>query len=413
MAALERQYFESLDQQDSLACFRSRFELEEGLLYFNGNSLGAMPSGMSQRLQSFAENEWGRDIVRGWNTQGWYEMPQRVGDKIAPLIGADAGEVIVADTTSINIFKLAVAALKLKPGRSKIITTNDNFPTDIYILQGLVATLPDKVELMVVDPADLETSVDENTALVLLTPVNYKSGALFNMAAVTTRVQQQGALMLWDLSHSCGAHPVALNAINADFAVGCGYKFLNGGPGAPAYLFVAKRWQADIEQPLTGWKGHANPFAMSTDYVAAEGITRMLCGTHPVTALTCLETAIDIFSEADMEQVTGKSRQMGDLFIELMEATCKDYDLSLISPRDASLRGSQVSFKHNEAYALVQALIERKVICDFRAPDVLRFGITPLYQRYVDVWDAVAQLQNILESGAWRQERFDSRSAVT
>lgn len=413
MAVLERQYFESLDQQDSLAPYRDRFELEEGLLYFNGNSLGAMPRGMSQRLQSFAEDEWGRDIVRGWNTQGWYEMPQRVGDKIALLIGADAGEVIVADTTSINIFKLAVSALRLNPGRSKIITSNDNFPTDIYILQGLAKTLSDNAELVVVDPVDIGASVDENTALVLLTPVSYKSGALFDMEAITEKVQQRGALMLWDLSHSCGAHLVDLNGINADFAVGCGYKFLNGGPGAPAYLFVAKRWQAEIEQPLTGWKGHATPFAMSPDYVAAEGITRMLCGTHPVTGLTCLEHSIDIFADVDMSEVTAKSRRMGNLFIELMKVNCSDYGLSLISPKEASQRGSQVTFKHSDAYSLVQALIERQVICDFRAPDVLRFGITPLYQRYVDVWDAVAKLQAILESGIWQEQRFKNRSAVT
>ena len=258
MSNLTKQYFEQLDQQDLLAPLRQEFSLPEGMLYFNGNSLGAMPRGMKQRLQDFAEQEWGEQIVRGWVTQGWYQMPQRVGAKIASLIGAAADEVIVSDTTSVNIYKLAIAALDLKPERRKIITTRDIFPTDIYVLQGVSKTLPERAELQVIESDQILDSIDEQTALLVLSPVNYKTGELFDMAAVTAEAHKRGAMMLWDLSHSCGAHQVDLSGIGADFAVGCGYKFLNGGPGAPAYLYVAKRWQSEIQQPLTGWKGHAN-----------------------------------------------------------------------------------------------------------------------------------------------------------
>lgn len=410
MQKLTRAYFEDLDRQDPLASIRAEFDLPEGTLYFNGNSLGAMPAGITRRLQDFAEQEWGRQIVRGWVTQGWYEMPQRIGAKIAPLIGADADEVIVSDTTSVNIYKLAVAALALKPGRTRIVTTRDIFPTDIYILQGVAGTL---AELTVVEADEVIDAVDEETALVVLSPVNYKSGELFDMPQVTAAVRERGALMLWDLSHSCGAHLVDLKGIGADFAVGCGYKFLNGGPGAPAYLYVAKRWQPQIEQPLTGWKGHANPFAMSPEYEPAEGVTRMLCGTHPVIAMTCLEQAIDIFGAVDMEQLQSKSRQMGDLFIALAEQQCMAHGLDLISPKNSSKRGSQVSFRHAQGYAIVQAMIAENLICDFRAPDVIRFGITPLYQSYTDIWDAVDLLSQILLTESWRNQPDSPTASVT
>ncbi len=413
MLDITKQEVEKLDQQDPLAQLRENFYLPEGVLYFNGNSLGAMPLGMTKRLQDFAAQEWGEQIVRGWVTQGWYQMPQRVGAKIAALIGAAENEVIVSDTTSANIYKLAVAALNLQPARHKIITTRDIFPTDIYVLDGVSKTLPDQVELETVVSDQIIEALDEQTALLVLSPVNYKSGELFDMAAVTEAAHKRGAMILWDLSHSCGAHQVNLNAIGADFAVGCGYKFLNGGPGAPAYLYVAKRWQSGIRQPLTGWKGHANPFAMSPDYEPAEGITRMLCGTHPVIAMTCLEQAVDLFEGVDMAMIEHKSRQMGDLFIALAERECKKYGVALLSPKDSTQRGSQVSFRHAEGYAIVQALIEKNVICDFRAPDVVRFGITPLYQKYRDVWDAVTILSHILEAESWRQQPGTPVSTVT
>ncbi|MCF7980996.1 MAG: kynureninase [Pseudomonadales bacterium] len=411
MPEITRADVETLDQQDPLARLRTAFELPANQLYFNGNSLGAMPRAISQRLRDFAEKEWGQQIVRGWVTQGWYEMPQRVGGKIARLIGAAEDEVIVTDTTSINIFKLAVAALGFKSGRTKIVTTRDIFPTDIYILEGVVNILAGRAELCVVESEKLCSTIDQQTALVVLSPVNYKSGALFDMAKMTAQIQTQGAMVLWDLSHSCGAHEVDLHRIDADFAVGCGYKFLNGGPGAPAYLYVAHRWQQNLQQPLTGWKGHAAPFAMSPEYRPAEGVTRLLCGTHPVIAMTCLEQAVDLFGTVEMSQVQQKSRRMGDLFITLAEQRCADYGLTLLSPKDSTCRGSQVSFQHPGGYAIVQSLIEKNVICDFRAPDVVRFGITPLYQKYTDVWDAVECLVDLLKSGAW-QERDQKPSAT-
>lgn len=413
MTELTQDYFEQLDRQDPLAPLREQFVLPEGTLYFNGNSLGAMPRAMTRRLMDFTEQEWGHEIVRGWVTQGWYGLPQRIGAKIAGLIGAAEDEVIVSDTTSVNIYKLALAALQLKPGRTGIVTTQDIFPTDIYILEGVQSTLPGKVELSLTDADAVLQAVDQQTALVVLSPVNYKSGALYDMAQMTTQIQAQGALVLWDLSHSCGAHLVDLNGIGADFAVGCGYKFLNGGPGAPAYLYVAKRWQQQIQQPLTGWKGHANPFAMSPHYIPAEGITRMLCGTHPVVAMTCLEVAVDLFAGADMAQVQAKSRRMGELFITLAEQCCAAYGLELLSPKDSTQRGSQVSFSHHSGYALVQALIGRQVICDFRAPDVVRFGITPLYQKYQDIWQTVTILHEILATEQWRNYPAAPTATVT
>ena len=399
-----------LDARDPLAARRELFDLPAGVIYLDGNSLGALPRNVRPRLEAAVQNEWGRDLIKSWNTADWINLPTRVGDRIARLIGAGAGEVIAADSTSVNLFKLAAGALKARPGRKVIVTEPGNFPTDLYILQGLRDLLGD-VELRVVERADLAAALDEDVALLLLTHVHYKTGAVHDMAALTARAHAVGALALWDLSHSAGALAVDLNGCGADLAVGCGYKYLNGGPGAPAFLFIAKHLQADFQTPLTGWMGHAAPFAFSDDYAPAPGVLRGLCGTPSVLGLTALEASLEAFDGVDMGHVRAKSMALGDLFLDLVFERCEGFGLGC--SRDATSRGSQVALIHESGYAIMQALIARGVIGDFRAPDVLRFGFTPLYVRYVDVWDAVDILSDIMARGEWRQARYHEVSAVT
>ncbi|MEA1648225.1 kynureninase [Nitrospirillum sp. BR 11164] len=354
----------------------------------------------------------GGELICGWNTAGWITLPQRVGAGIASLIGAEADEVIAADSTSVNLFKLATAALALRPGRRVIVTEPGNFPTDLYILQGVRDLLGERVELRVVEPDRIEQALDADTALLLLTQVHYKTGRIHDMARLTAKAHAAGALALWDLSHSAGAIDVDLNAADADLAVGCGYKYLNGGPGAPAFLYAARRHQAQLRSPLSGWMGHATPFAFGDDYAPAPGIERMLCGTPPILGLAALEVGVGIMARADRHAVRAKSMALGDLFIRLVEQECPGL-FTLHSPRDAKARGSQVSFGHPEGYAIMQALIARGVIGDFRAPDVIRFGFAPLYVRYVDVYDAAAHLKDIMDSGAWQDAAYQTRGAVT
>ncbi|KRB40047.1 MAG: kynureninase [Pseudomonadota bacterium] len=399
-----------LDQDDPLAGRRALFALNEGQIYLDGNSLGALPRNVGPRLEAAVRDEWGRDLITSWNTADWIRLPSRVGARIAPLIGAQADEVIAADSTSVNLFKLAAGALKLRPGRKVIVTEPGNFPTDLYILQGLRDLLGD-IELRVVEPSRLHEALDEGVALLLLTHVHYKTGRLHDMAALTARAHEVGALALWDLSHSAGALAVDLNGCDADLAVGCGYKYLNGGPGAPAFLFVARRLHAEFRSPLTGWMGHAAPFAFNDDYAPAAGVLRGLCGTPSVLGLTALEASLEAFDGVDMGQVRAKSMALGDLFLDLALERCEGFELGC--PRDAAQRGSQAALIHQHGYPIMQAMIHHGVIGDFRAPDVLRFGFTPLYVRYVDVWDAVDRLAAIMATGEWRQARFNEISAVT
>ncbi|MEA1673094.1 kynureninase [Nitrospirillum sp. BR 11163] len=409
---LDRAACAALDRDDPLAEFRDAFEIADGVIYLDGNSLGALPKATRARLADVVAREWGGELIRGWNTAGWITMPQRVGDRIASLIGAEADEVIAADSTSVNLFKLATAALALRPGRRVIVTEPGNFPTDLYILQGVHDLLGDRVDLRVVEPDRIEQALDADTALLLLTQVHYKTGRIHDMARLTAKAHAAGALALWDLSHSAGAIDVNLNAAGADLAVGCGYKYLNGGPGAPAFLFVAKRHQARLRSPLSGWMGHATPFTFGDDYVPAPGVERMLCGTPPILGLAALEVGVDLMASADRRAIRAKSMALGDLFIRLVEHACPD-QFTLHSPRDAQARGSQVSFGHADGYAIMQALIARGVIGDFRAPDVIRFGFAPLYVRYVDVYDAAMHLKDIMDSGAWRDAAYQTRGAVT
>ena len=409
---LTREDLAKLDAQDPLASMRDRFVLPEGIVYMVGNSLGALPKATADRMDRAVRQEWGQNLVTGWNRDDWIHLPYRVGARIARLIGARDDEVIATDSTSINIFKLAVGALPLRPGRTKIITEPGNFPTDLYVLQGIRDLLPDRVTLDVVERDKLLDAVDEDTAIVLLTQVHYKTGEIFDMAEVTARVQAKGALMLWDLSHSTGAIPVDLNAANADLAVGCGYKFLNGGPGAPAFLYVAERHQNRIEPPITAWFGHADPFGFGDEFSPAPGIVRNMTGTPGVLGLTALDASLDLWADVRIEDVREKSLKLGELFIDLMAERCKDYGFTLASPRGQK-RGSQVSFYHEDGYPIMAALIDGGIMGDFRAPDILRFAITPLYQRYVDIWDAVDRIATIMENGTWREPEFAKRSAVT
>jgi kynureninase len=408
----ERAAFERLDAADPLRGFRDRFALPDGVIYLDGNSLGALPRATGPRLAELVRAEWGGDLITSWNKHGWIDLPARVGDKIARLIGAAPGQVVVADSTSVNLFKLLSAALDLAQGRTVVLSDHGNFPTDLYIAQGLVAARGGGLALRLVDEGAVTDAIDLSTAVVMLTHVNYRSGRLHDLAAVTAAARRAGAVMLWDLSHSAGAMPIALDAAGADLAVGCGYKYLNGGPGAPAFLYIARHHQARVRPPLSGWMGHEAPFAFDLDYRPAVGIARNLCGTPPILSLAALEVGVDLMLEADLAQVRAKSMALGERFAALVEARCPD-TFELASPSDPAARGSQICLRHPDGYAIAQALIGRGVIGDFRAPDILRFGFAPLYLRYVDVWDAVEQLADIMATRAWDTPEFRTRAAVT
>ncbi|MGH6965943.1 MAG: kynureninase [Phenylobacterium sp.] len=399
------------DAADPLARFREAFDLAEGVIYLDGNSLGPPPKTALARLADVAAREWGHDLIRSWNVNGWIDAPLRVGGKIAQLIGAKPNEVTVADSTSVNLFKLAAGALSLRPGRTTILSETGNFPTDLYVLQGLSALIPG-VELTALDAADLTAAIDETTAVVVLTEVHYKSAHRWDMAALTAAAHAKGALILWDLSHSAGAVATDLNGCGADLAVGCGYKYLNGGPGAPAFLFVAERHQAAIRSPLSGWMGHAAPFAFDDDFRPAADIRAQITGTPPILGLAALEAGVDLQLQADPALVEAKGRALADLFIDLAAERCAAFGVSLASERGAT-RGLHVALAHPEGYAIVQALMARGVIGDFRAPDILRFGFSPLFLSYAQIWDAVEILHDVLATRAWDSEVFRDRAAVT
>jgi len=409
---MTREDCQRLDAADRLAPLRAKFDLPPGVIYMDGNSLGPLPRAVKERVDHVIAHEWREGLIRSWNAARWIELPQRVGAAIAPIIGAAAHEVVAADSTSVNLFKVLSAALALQPGRTAILSEEDNFPTDLYIAEGLIAQLGAMHRLRLVGADAIAGAIGADTAVLMLTHVNYRTGAMHDMAALTRLAHEHGALVVWDLSHSAGAVPVDLHAADADFAVGCGYKFLNGGPGAPAYLYVAKRHQERFSQPLSGWLGHAAPFAFEGRYRPGAGVSRYICGTPAVLAMSALEEAVLLMREAEMRAVRAKSVALADLFIRLIEERCSGQGLRLVSPRDAAKRGSQVSIAHVEGYALMQALIARGVIGDFRPPDIARFGITPLYQRYVDMWDAVDILRDVLAGRAWDRPEFKRRAAV-
>ena len=417
----------ALDAQDPLAPLREQFTLPEGVIYLDGNSLGVLPKTTAARVQQVVTQEWGRDLIRSWNSAGWIDLPQRVGDKIARLVGAAAGELVVADSTSVNLFKVLSAALAITaadaPQRRVIVSERSNFPTDLYIAEALARQ--QGLALRLVEADELPASLDDRTALLMLTHVNYRSGRMHDLAALTKAAHEAGVLTVWDLAHSAGAVPVDLHAAGADFAVGCGYKYLNGGPGAPAFVWAHPRHAERFWQPLAGWMGHAAPFAFTPGYRPAAGMARYLCGTPAVLSMAALDCGVDTVLAAEalggMTALRKKSLALTRLFADRVEATCPA--LRLASPREDALRGSQVCFSHAEiGYPVMQALIARGVIGDFRAgdpthppaaADILRFGFTPLYLRFVDAWDAAEHLRAVLDGGEWQRAEFNQRQAVT
>lgn len=408
----------ALDAQDPLAPLREQFVLPPGVIYLDGNSLGVLPRTTAARVQQVVTQEWGVDLIRSWNGAGWIDMPQRVGDKIARLVGAAPGELVVADSTSVNLFKVLSAALTITsadaPQRKTILSERSNFPTDLYIAEALCRERG--LTLQLAEPDELPALLNADTAVLMLTHVNYRNGRMHDMAALTAAAHAAGALTVWDLAHSAGAVPVDLHDANADFAVGCGYKYLNGGPGAPAFVWAHPRHAGRFWQPLAGWMGHAAPFEFTPGYRPAEGISRYLCGTPAVLSLAALECGVDTVLAAEplggMAALRHKSLALTRLFAEQVQAACPL--LALVSPSNDAQRGSQVCLAHAEmGYPVIQALIARGVIGDFRAPDVLRFGFTPLYLRFVDAWDAAEHLRQVLASGEWQRPEFNRRQAVT
>ena len=428
-----RQTCLDLDGRDPLATLRDEFALPEGVIYLDGNSLGVLPKATPARIAQVVQEEWGRDLIRSWNTAGWVDLAQRIGNKIAWLVGASENELIVGDSTSVNLYKALCAAVELvkadAPQRKLIVSERSNFPTDLYIAESVART--HGFELKLIEAEDLSQHLNGELAVLMLTHVNYRTGRMHNLAQVTRDAHAAGALVLWDLAHSAGAVPVDLKMADADFAVGCGYKYLNGGPGAPAFVWAHPRHTArmdrdQLRQPLSGWFGHKAPFEFTPDYQPALGIQRFACGTPPVLSMSALDCGVDVFLKTEklggMAALRQKSIALTTLFTELVDARCAGRNLTLVTPRDAAQRGSQVSFAHEQGYAIMQALIARGVIGDFRAGELgaapesshlLRFGFTPLYTRFTEVWDAVEHLHQVLASGEWREARFNQRAAVT
>jgi len=424
--ALTLAHCQALDVQDLLRPLRDAFDMPSGVIYLDGNSLGALPKTTAARVAEVVTQEWGQGLIRSWNSANWFTLPQRLGDKIARLIGADAGEVVATDSTSINLYKVLSSALSIAaqdaPLRKQVLSERSNFPTDLYMAQALCQERG--FELRLIDADALAGALNDQVAVLMLTHVNYRTGAMHDMAAVTAAAHAAGVLTVWDLAHSAGAVPVALKADDADFAIGCGYKYLNGGPGAPAFVWVHPRHSERFWQPLAGWWGHATPFEFTPDYRPAPGITRYLCGTQPMLSLAALECGLDVFASAQamggMAALRAKSLALTDLFIALVEQRCSGHGLGLATPREHTQRGSQVCLTRSEgAYAMVQALIARGVIGDFRAgdgheqPDILRFGFTPLYLGFEEVWNAVEQLRQVLDTQEWKLPAFTQKQAVT
>ena len=415
-----------LDAQDPLRSLRQLFSIPDGTIYLDGNSLGVMPAATPARVADVVTREWGTDLIQSWNKNGWFSMPQQVGNKIARLIGADDNEVVATDSTSINLYKVLSAALNMaavdSPARKRIVSERSNFPTDLYIAEALCKERG--LELVLVEPEAIAAALTADVAVLMLTHVNYRTGAMHDMAALTAAAHAAGALMVWDLAHSAGAVPVDLSGASADYAVGCGYKYLNGGPGAPAFVWVNPKHANRFWQPLAGWWGHAAPFAFTPDYQPAPGITRYQCGTQPIISLAALDCGLDVFTAAEalggMAALRTKSLALTDLFITLVEERCAGHGLGLATPRTHAERGSQVCLTRDEgAYAIVQALIARGVVGDYRAgdggrhKDILRFGFTPLYIGFEEVWRAVEHLKQVLESGEWKRPEFNRQHAVT
>lgn len=412
-SATERVSAAELDRGDPLASIREAFHVPAGVIYLDGNSLGALPRGIAARVERVIREQWGEGLIRSWNTADWYELPTRVGDRIAPLIGAGPGEVVVGDSTSVSLFRVVAAALRLRPTRNVLISERRNFPTDLYILEGIRMLRPD-VEIRLAEEGQSPVELlDDRVAATVLTHVDYRTGEIHDAESLTANAHKVGALAIWDLSHSTGIVPVDLRAIDADFAVGCGYKYLNGGPGAPSHTWIAPRHAGVAEQPLAGWLGHADPFAFNPAYEPAPGARRFITGTQQVLSLAALDEALKIWEKVRIQQVREKSILQTRRFIELVDQTCAGTGLTLVSPRDDDRRGGHVSYAHEHGYAVMQALIDRGIIGDFRAPNILRFGFSPLYLRFEEIERAAEALGEILRTRSWDAPRFTERRRVT
>jgi kynureninase len=402
----------ALDESDALSDLRQEFTLNEDEIYLDGNSLGPVSRAVRTRVNEVIDNEWARGLVRSWNSAGWMAAPTRIGDRLAPLIGAQPGEVLVADTLTFLLAKLVGAALDQRRDRHVVLTDVANFHSDIYIIQAMCAQAGRPITVKTIDRNTLERELNDDVALVELTQVDYRTGESLDMKGITAKVHAAGALMLWDFAHSAGAVPLDVTDADVDFAAGCGYKYLNGGPGAPGFMYVRKSWQGVVENPLPGWLGHARPFDFELHYEPAEGMQAFVTSSPSIIALAALDGALDVWDRVSMAQVRAKSLALTDLFIALIEERLAGV-FEIVTPRDHARRGSQVALAHPEGYAIIQALIERGVIGDFRAPDICRFGFTPLYLRFVDVYDAVDRIAEVMASGTFRDERFKVRLAVT
>lgn len=403
-----------MDQQDPLAGKTSAFELPANQIYLDGNSLGCLPVAAKDRAREVVEQQWGQDLIKSWNLHQWIDLPVSAGEKIARLIGAAPGQAICCDSISVNLFKLLSAALMMRPGRHVVVSQQGNFPTDLYMVQGLGNLLgADKCSLRLAADDSIEVALGDDVAVLVLSHVNFRTGALYDMKAITAQAREKGILVIWDLAHSAGVVPIELDACKVDFAVGCGYKYLNGGPGAPAFIYVAERHHLQASQPLTGWMGHLAPFEFDTDYRAASGVAGFLSGTPPVVSLSILDAALDVFADVDVAQLRQKSLTLASVFMQGMEQAPALSALELISPVDAQLRGAQLAYRHPHAYAICQALIAHGVIADFRAPDILRVGFSPLYLRYVDIGLSVEILCRIMQEDRWRDPVYAVRYKVT
>lgn len=412
---ISRQDCLALDAKDPLASLGEQFCLPDGVIYLDGNSLGALPRHTPDRIAKAVQSEWGTDLIRSWGTAGWFDLPTQLGDRVGALIGAAPGQTVVCDTTSINIYKALRSAMALRPDRNVIVSEANSFPTDLYMTEGAATADTGRYERRLVgrDGNTLADLLSDDVAVVLLSNIDYRTGAVHDMQAVTRQVRDAGALMVWDLCHSAGVLPMELDACQVDFAVGCTYKYLNGGPGAPAFIYVADRHINNATQPLSGWWGHAAPFAFEQDFRPTEGVRRFLCGTQPILSMTGLAASLDIFDTLDMQAVRRKSQSLTGLFIDLVDQHPGCQMLELASPRDASIRGSQVSYAFENGYPVVRAMIEKGVIGDFRAPDIMRFGLAPYYLSHADIYDAVGIMADCIARKVWLDERYTEMETVT
>lgn len=393
------------------AATRSMFDLPDGVIYLDGNSLGPLSRNVRARLAQTVDDEWGDRLIRAWNDSGWMTMPRRIGDRIARLIGAVEGSVVMGDTLSVKVYQALASAIDLNPSRRVVLSDSGNFPTDLYMAEGLIGSLGRGHNLKVVEPEDVAAAIDQSVAAVMVTEVDYRTGRRHDMPDLIHRAHAAGALVIWDLAHSAGALPVDVTATDVDFAVGCTYKYLNGGPGAPAFIYVAPRLADRVRPALSGWMGHAAPFAFDLSYRPGAGVERMRVGTPPVLALAALDAALDVWERVDMHEVRRTSMRLAELFIAEVEARCPEMELA--SPRDSDARGSHVSFRHPQGHAIIQAFIERGVIGDFRAPDTLRFGLTPLFITDSDIAAAVDVMADVMSTGVWRKPEYRRRALVT